>query len=86
MVEKRRRPPAQDMGRILGGGMSPEDFIKLMNATELNCTTFEKVKTEDAADFVEVCERLGDTAFSYAEKQEKAGHRIQPDLRHYILL
>lgn len=75
MPEKRRRPPAQDMGRILGGGMSPEDFIKLMNATELNCTTFEKVKSEDVADFVEVCEKLGDTAFSYAEKQEKAGHR-----------
>lgn len=54
-MEKRRRPPAQDVGRILAGKMCPEDFIKLMNATELNCENFEKVNTEDAEDFVEVC-------------------------------
>lgn len=73
---KRRRPPAQDIGRILGGAMSPEDFIKLMNATELNCDTFERIPAEAAEDFVEVCERLGDEALSYAEKQEAAGHIV----------
>ena len=76
MLEKRKRPPAQDIGRILGGGMSPEDFIKLMNATELNCETFEKVLEQDAEDFVKVCEQLGDEALSYAQKQEQAGHIV----------
>lgn len=70
----RRRPPAQDIGRILGGKMAPEDFIKMMNATELNCDTLEKIPEEDAEDFVNVCERLGDEAFSYAEKNEQNGH------------
>lgn len=73
-MEKRLRPPAQDMGRILGGGMSPEDFIKLMNATELNCETFEKVDLEEATDFIATCEQLGDDAFAYAVKEEQAGH------------
>ena len=30
----------------------------LMNRTELNCETFEKVSPEDAEDFVAVCEDL----------------------------
>lgn len=75
-MEKRQRPPAQDIGRILGGGMSPEDFIKLMNETEFNCETFDKVPEEEAGDFVKVCERLGDEALAYAEKQEKLGHIV----------
>jgi hypothetical protein len=73
-MEKRRRPPTQDVGRILGGGMSPEDFIKLMKLTELDFTTFEKVGPKQAEDFVEVCEKLGNAAYDYAVKQEKAGH------------
>lgn len=76
MTEKRRRPPAQDIGRILGGGMSPEDFIKLMNATELNCETFDKVLPEDAEDFVAVCEQLGDAALAYAQRLERTGHVV----------
>lgn len=75
-MEKRRRPPAQDIGRILGGGMSPEDFIKLMNATELNCDTFDKVDFEEAADFVATCEKLGDEALAYAKGQETKGHLV----------
>ena len=75
-METRKRPPAQDIGRILGGGMSPEDFIKLMNATELNCESLDKVLPQDAEDFVEVCERLGDEALAYAKKQEAAGHYV----------
>ena len=70
----RRRPPAQDIGRILGGKMAPEDFIKMMNATELNCDTLEKIAENEAEDFVTVCERLGDEAYAYAEKNEQAGH------------
>ena len=42
-MEIRKRPPAQNMGRILAGGMAAEDFIVLMNRTELNCETVEKV-------------------------------------------
>lgn len=67
----RRRPPAQDLGRILGGKMAPEDFIKMMNATELNCDTLEKIAENEAEDFVTVCERLGDEAYAYAEKMNK---------------
>ena len=73
-MEIRKRPPAQDVGRILGGGMSPEDFIKMMAETEINLETFDKVSPEEAHDFVEVCERLGDNAYSYAKKNEEAGH------------
>lgn len=74
-MEIRKRPPAQDIGRILGGGMSPEDFLKMMAETEMNLETFQQVAPEDARDFVEVCERLGDEAYSYAKQNEEAGHK-----------
>lgn len=74
-MEIRKRPPAQNMGRILAGGMAAEDFIVLMNRTELNCETFEKASPEDAEDFVAVCEELGDKAIAYAEEHEKLGHK-----------
>lgn len=51
-MEIRKRPPAQDIGRILGGEMSPEDFIKLMNATELNFETLEKIDPSLLADAI----------------------------------
>ena len=65
---KRFRPPAQGMGRMLGHGMSAEDYIKLTNATELNCATFEKV--EDGEDFVLAADKFGDDAYRFAEEQE----------------
>ncbi len=70
---KRVRPAAQDIGRMLGQGMSPEDFIKLMNLTELNCATLEKIK--DGEDFVLAADGLGDKAYAYAEEQLKLGHK-----------
>ena len=75
-MEKRIRPAAQNIGRILGGGMSSEDFIKLMNSTELNCDTFDKVSAEDAKDFVAVCEQLADEAFAYAERNETLNRTV----------
>lgn len=70
-MEKRHRPPAQDIGRILSGKMCPEDFIKLMHAVEIDLATFEKVNPEEAEDFVEACEKLGDQAYAYAAELEK---------------
>ncbi|MFV0643718.1 MAG: alpha/beta hydrolase [Sphingomonadaceae bacterium] len=70
--QKRTRPAAQDIGRMLGQGMSPEDFIKLMNITELDCATLEKIN--DGEDFVLAANRLGDEAYAYAENQARFGH------------
>lgn len=75
-MEKRSMPAAQNMGRILGGGMSSEDFIKLMNVTEFNCETFDKVSSDRAIDFVKACEELGDKALDYAKKSEDLGRKV----------
>ncbi|MFC9424305.1 hypothetical protein [Streptomyces sp. NPDC056987] len=53
--------------------MSPEDFIKLMNRTELDCATLDKIP--DGEDFVLVADGLGDEAYAYAEEQSEAGRR-----------
>lgn len=71
-MEKRRRPMAQSIGRMIGHGMCVEDYIKLTNATECNCETFEKV--ENGEDFVDTADKLGDEAFAYAEEQEALGN------------
>ncbi len=73
MNEKRKRPPAQSIGRMIGHGMCVEDYIKLTNATECNVLTFEKV--EDGADFVDTAKRLGEEAFTYAKEQEELGNK-----------
>lgn len=57
---------------MLGQGMSPEDLIKLMNVTELDCVTFEKIKNGE--DFVLAADRLGDEAYEYAENQASQGY------------
>ncbi|WP_339310903.1 alpha/beta fold hydrolase [Paenibacillus sp. FSL M7-0896] len=72
ITKKRLRPLAQDIGRMLGQGLSPEDFIKLMNRTELNCDTLEKIS--EGEDFVLAADSLGDDAYAYAEEHEKLGH------------
>ena len=71
---KRKRPVAQSMGRMIGHGMNVEDYIKLTNATEYNCDTFENVA--DGEDFVLVADRLGDEAYAFAEEQEKLGNAV----------
>ncbi|MGM0123335.1 hypothetical protein IGI37_000701 [Enterococcus sp. AZ194] len=75
-MEKRIRPAAQNIGRILGGGMASEDFIKLMNATEGNIEDFTKLTFEEAADFVNTCEELGDRAVEYATNNQKLGRMV----------
>lgn len=75
-MQKRRRPMAQNMGRMIGHGMCVEDYIKLTGATECNCATFEKVNPEDAVDFVEMADKLGDEAFAYAKEQEELGNLV----------
>lgn len=75
-MDKRVRPAAQNVGRILGGGMSPEDFIKLMRSTEFDFETFRAVAADQKEDFVESCEKLGDEAVSYALENEKMGRDV----------
>jgi pimeloyl-ACP methyl ester carboxylesterase len=71
---KRNRPVAQNIGRMIGHGMNVEDYIKLTNATECNCDTFEKVK--DGDDFVLIADKLGDEAYTFAKEQEKLGNTV----------
>ena len=73
-TKKRLRPPAQNIGRMIGHGMCVEDYIRLTTATECNVATFEKV--EDGEDFVLVADKLGDEAFAYATEQEKLGNSV----------
>lgn len=75
-MEKRRRPLAQNMGRMIGHGMCVEDYIKLTNATECDCGTFEKVDFNSAVDFVDMADQLGDEAFETAVEQEALGNSV----------
>jgi alpha-beta hydrolase superfamily lysophospholipase len=77
-VAKRKRPIAQDMARMLHNGLSPEHFIKLLNATELDCFTLERI--EDGEDFVTAAFRLAAEAEAYAKEQEALGHRTTASL------
>lgn len=74
MTEKRKRPPAQGFGRMLAHGLGPEEFVELMNRTELNCNTLAKV--EVCEDFIDVCIDIGNKAYAKAEKELALGHPI----------
>ena len=68
MAEKiiRKRPEGQLPPRMLGHGMDPMDYFKLMGRTE----------KEDGEDFVNVSEELGDTAYNYAVSELEKGHKV----------
>lgn len=74
MSEKRKRPPAQGFGRMLAHGLGIEEFVQLMNRTELNCNTLARV--EDGEDFIDVCIDLGDKAYAKAEKALEQGRNV----------
>lgn len=75
----RGRPGAQNMGRMIGGGMNVEDFIELTKRTECNCEcvgqSFVLTPEEKREDFVAVADEIGDRRFAFAQEQEAAGNR-----------
>ena len=68
MTEKiiRKRPEGQMPPRMLGHGMDPMDYFKLMGRTE----------KKDGEDFVNVSEELGDKAYNYAVSELEKGHTV----------
>lgn len=62
--EVRRRPYTQFTGRMLGNGVDPIDYMKLM------------VRSDNGEDWVDACEELGDRAYAHAEEEIQKGHRL----------
>jgi dienelactone hydrolase len=63
-AEARKRPPTQGMGRMLGSGVDPADYMKMI------------ARTDAGEDWVNVCEELGDEAHTHAEAEAKVGHAL----------
>ena len=63
-AEPRKRPINQATGRMLGSGVDPADFTKMV------------ARTDAGEDWVEVCEELGDTAYALAEEAVSNGHTV----------
>lgn len=72
--ELRKRPPAQGFGRMLAHGLGSQEFVELMNRTELNCNTLQKNETPE--DFVDVCVEIGDRVYRQAEIELEKGHTV----------
>lgn len=79
-MDKRKRPGAQNPGRMISGGMDIEDFIELTKRTECDCTCvgkgFELIPEEQREDFVDVAEEIGDRRLAYAKEQEQKGNKL----------
>lgn len=73
-MEKRKRPGAQNMGRMISHGMNIEDYMRITSATEIDTNTWEKTNSDKAADFVDYSDALGDEIYKIAEEQEKLGN------------
>lgn len=63
VLGKRQIPLAQTFNRMLGSGVDPSDYANIVRGVS------------HGKDFVEVCEKLGDNSFEYAQQQFKLGHR-----------
>ncbi len=63
-TEARKRPITQSTGRMLGSGVDPADFTKMV------------ARTDAGEDWVEVCEELGDAALALAEAAIQEGHLV----------
>lgn len=76
----RKRPGAQNMGRMISHGMNVEDFMELTKRTECNCDcttgSYELIPEDKREDFVGVAEEIGDRNYIYAAEQEKEGNLI----------
>ena len=63
-TELRKRPINQSTGRMLGSGVDPGDFTKMV------------ARTDAGEDWVRVCEELGDAALALAETAIEQGHTL----------
>jgi len=63
-IEVRKRPITQGMGRMLGSGVDPADYMKMV------------ARIEAGEDWVDVCEELGDEAYALAEAEANEGHGL----------
>lgn len=79
-MEKRIRPGAQNLGRMVGSGMDVEDFIELTKRTECDCTcvgqSFVLTPEEEREDFVDVAIEIGRRLEEQAETLEKKGNKV----------
>ena len=80
MEKLRKRPAAQNPGRMISSGMNIEDFLELTKRTECNCDcvgeTFVITPEEKREDFVNVAEEIGDRRLAYANEMEQEGNRV----------